>query len=218
MSNCQGYNCHRKRKKKQTIQTKIWQQSPRQLLCAEFGWASAFQPQTFWWSTFFCLSRTCTVHWYMISNSIWLALLHYYNQFTVLWIEFRSRHLPGFSFWQPFHSSTWTPLCKFTWHESNTGVRGFGLAGSPSWSVGGGLVSELVVGWQPEPPGCPCEGQHCAGSLGKGKMGNRHNHRWRGRRLKGGKLKERELGQTCSSFSTSQLSVTMMYGWWNSGR
>ena len=37
MSNCQGYNCHRKRKKKQTIQTKIWQQSPRQLSCAEFG-------------------------------------------------------------------------------------------------------------------------------------------------------------------------------------
>ena len=91
------------------------------------------------------------------------------------------------------------------------------LAALLGWLVVGWLVSwwwvDVLVGWQPEPPGCPCEGQHCAGSLGKGKMGNRHDHKWRGRGLKGGKLKERELGLTCSFFSTSQLSVTMMYGW-----
>ena len=48
------------------------------------------------------------------------------------------------------------------------------LAALLGWLVVGWLVSwwwvDVLVGWQPEPPGCPCEGQHCAGSLeGKGR-------------------------------------------------
>ena len=147
IDNNQMSNCHWKRKEKQNnTNQNMTTVATAAVVCRIWLSFRLPTPNILMIDLLLSFSHLRSVHWYMISASIWLTLLHYYNRFTVLWIEIRSRHLPGLSFWQPCHSSTRTPLCKFTWHESNTGVGGFGLAGSPPWLVGGGLVSELVVG------------------------------------------------------------------------